>query len=210
MTGTLGGGSPACKGAGTARRKDSVAEPVTPRKLRFFMLNEDAIQYAIENTQVIVAPQRRIATFGDTSFHFYLVTELMDQVDQVRVRDGRLDAVRPQLITPGHIQRMLVEGFGENAEEFAGWLREHAPQLAVLKYGFQFRKTDISNEIVHDPLEAVVGRLRAQVEASEDPLSAVIHGVDEGWEICLLKFAADMIQDSSGGNLGDFRKRGLL
>jgi hypothetical protein len=174
------------------------------------MLNEDAIQYAIENTQVIVAPQRRIATFGDTSFHFYLVTELMDQVDQVRVRDGRLDAVRPQLITPGHIQRMLVEGFGENAEEFAGWLREHAPQLAVLKYGFQFRKTDISNEIVHDPLEAVVGRLRAQVEASEDPLSAVIHGVDEGWEICLLKFAADMIQDSSGGNLGDFRKRGLL
>jgi len=174
------------------------------------MLNEDAIQYAIENTQVIVAPQRRIATFGDTSFHFYLVSELMDHVDQVRVRDGQLHAVRPQIITPGHIQRMLVEGFGENAEEFAGWLREHAPQLAVLKYGFQFRKTDISNEIVHDPLEAVVGRLRAQVEASEDPLSAVIHGVDEGWEICLLKFASDMIQDSSGGNLGDFRKRGLL
>ena len=40
--------------------------------------------------------------------------------------------------------------------------------------------------------------------------TAVIQGVDEGWEICLLKFAADMIQESSGGNLGDFRKRGLL
>ncbi len=190
--------------------KETVARRSTPRKFRLFMLNEDTIQYAIDNTQVIVAPQRRIATFGDTSFRFFLVTELMDSVNQVRVRDGRLHAERPQIITPGHIQNMLVEGFGENAEEFAGWLREHAPQLAILKYGFQFRKTDISNEVVHDPLAGVVGRLRAQVEASDDPLSAVIHGVDEGWEICLLKFAADMIQESTGGNMGDFRKRGLL
>jgi hypothetical protein len=174
------------------------------------MLNEDTIQFAIENTQIIVAPQRRIATFGDTSFRFFLITELMDSVNQVRVRDGRLHAERPQIITPGHVQRMLVEGFGERAEEFAGWLREHAPQLAILKYGFQFRKTDISNEVVHSPMEEVVGRLRTQVEAADDPLSAVIQGVDEGWEICLLKFAADMIQDSSGGNLGDFRQRGLI
>ena len=190
--------------------KETVAQRSTNRNFPTFMLSEDTIQYAIENTQVIVAPQRRIATFGDTSFRFYLVTELMDEVNQVRVRDGRLHAERPQIITPGHIQHMLVEGFGDKAEEFAGWLRDNAPQLAILKYGFQFRKTDISNEVVHDPLEDVVGRLRERVEASDDPLSAVIQGVDEGWEICLLKFAADMIQESSGGNLGDFRKRGLL
>jgi hypothetical protein len=193
-----------------AAAKESVAQPFAPRKFHVFMLNEDTIQYAIENTQVIVAPQRRIATFGDTSFRFYLVTEMMDTASQVRVRDGRLHAERPQIITPGHIHRMLVEGFGEKAEDFAGWLKEHAPQLAVLKYGFQFRKTDMSNEIIHESLDTVVDRLRAQVEASDDPLSAIIHGVDEGWEICLLKFAADMIQESSGGNLGDFRKRGLL
>jgi hypothetical protein len=41
-------------------------------------------------------------------------------------------------------------------------------------------------------------------------LSAIILGVDEGWEVCLLKFAADMIQESSVGNMGDFRKRGLI
>jgi hypothetical protein len=174
------------------------------------MLNDDAIQYAIENTQVIVAPQRRIATFGDTSFRFFLITEMMDSVNQVRVRDGRLHAARPQIITPGNLQRMLVEGFGERAEGFADWMREHAPQLAILKYGFQFRKTDVSDELVHDSMDEVVGRLRAQVEASDDPLSAVIQGVDDGWEICLLKFAADMIQESSGSNFGDFRKRGLL
>ena len=90
------------------------------------------------------------------------------------------------------------------------WLRERAPQLAALKYGFQFRKSDVSDNILHGSLEDVLGRLREDVERSEDPLSAVIHGVDEGWEICLLKFAADMIQESSGGNMGDFKKRGLL
>lgn len=174
------------------------------------MLNEDAIQYAIENTQIIVAPQRRIATFGDTSFRFFLITELMDTADQVRVRDGRLHAERPQIITPGNIQRMLLEGFGERAQEFADWLRDHSPQLTVLKYGIQFRKTDVSDNVVHSSLNEVTGRLRAQVEESEDPFSAVIHGVDEGWEVCLLKFAADMIQESSGGNLGDFQQRGLL
>jgi hypothetical protein len=190
--------------------KVSIARTARALNVSAFMLNEDAIQYAIENTQLIVAPQRRIATFGDTSFRFFLITEMMDSVNQVRVRDGRLHAERPQIITPGHLRRMLVEGFGENAEGFADWLREHAPQLAILKYGFQFRKTDVSDELVHDSLETVVGRLRDRVEESKDPLSAVIQGVDEGWEICLLKFAADMIQESSGGNFGDFRKRGLL
>ena len=174
------------------------------------MLNEDTFQYAIENTQVILAPQRRIETFGSTSFRFYLVTEVMDRVNEVRVRDGHLHAERPQIITPGNYHRMLLEGFGERAEEFVNWLQENAQHLAVMKYGFQFRKTDVTESIVHSPLEQVIDRLRETVDRSEDPLSAIVQGVDEGWEVCLLKFATDMIQGSSGGNLDDFRRRGLL
>jgi hypothetical protein len=34
--------------------------------------------------------------------------------------------------------------------------------------------------------------------------------VDEGWEVCLLKFATDMIQRSAAGNVNEWRKRGLL
>ena len=174
------------------------------------MPNEDTVQYAIENTRVLHAPERRIATFGQTSFRFFLVTELMDEVNRVRVRDGRLHAERPQIITPGQIQSMLVEGFGERAEEFGRWLHEHAPQLAVVKYGIQFRKSDMSDEVLHGSLEQVVGRLRERVDRLEDPLSAIIEGVDEGWEICLLKFASDLIEESAGGNVRDFRDRGLL
>ncbi|MDP9254184.1 MAG: hypothetical protein M3O66_04500 [Verrucomicrobiota bacterium] len=174
------------------------------------MWSEDDFQYAIENTQVILEPAGQIATFGNTSFRFYLISELMDQVDEVRVRDGRIHAERPQILTPEHYCRLLLEGFGEKAQHYVEQLRERARHIAVLRYGFQFRKTDVSEKTVRDSIEAVIARTKCQVERAEEPLCAVIQGVDDAWEVCLLKFTIDLIERSSGGNLGDFRKRGLI
>lgn len=174
------------------------------------MWSEDNFQYAIENTEVILAPEGRIATFGHTSFRFYLVSELMDRANQVRVRDGRIHAERPQILTAEHMSRLLLEGFGEKAERYLEQLRERAQKIAVVRYGFQFRKTDVTERTVHDSLAAVIEQTKAQVERSEEPLSAVIQGVDDAWEVCLLKFTIDLIEKSSGGNMGDFRRRGLV
>jgi hypothetical protein len=172
-------------------------------------VTDDDFQYAIENTRVIVAPDRQIATFGSTSFRFYLISELMDQANEIRVRDGRIHAERPQILTPEHYCRLLLEGFGEKAARYAE-LRERTRDMAVLRYGFQFRKTDVVENRVRDTMEAVVERTRRQVEGSDEPLSAVIQGVDDAWEVCLLKFTIDLIERSSGNNLGDFRRRGLV
>ncbi len=174
------------------------------------MLDEDSFHYVLENTRVVREPARRIDTFGSTSFRFYLVTELMDSVNQVRVRDGRLQADRPQIITPSHIQRELLEGFGEKAHEFLGWLQDNTRDLAILKYGFQFRKLDVKESIVHSSVEEVLGRLNDAVDQSDDPLSVIIQGVDEGWEVSLLKFTSDMIQSSAPENFGDWKRRGLI
>jgi len=173
-------------------------------------MKEDDFQYAIENTQVILAPERQIATFGTTSFHFYLISELMDRVNEVRVRDGQIHADRPQILTPEHFSRLLLEGFGEKAQRYVEQMRERAHNVTVLRYGFQFRKTDVTERMFRDPVEAVIARTKLHVEHTEEPLSAVIQGVDDAWEVCLLKFTIDMIERSSGGNLGDFRKRGLI
>ena len=173
-------------------------------------MKEDDFQYAIENTQVILAPERQIATFGSTSFNFYLISELMDRVDQVRIRNGKIHAERPQILTPEHFSRLLLEGFGEKAQRYVEQLRDHLRNIAVLRYGFQFRKTDVTEETIRDSVDAVISRTKRQVENSQEPLSAVIQGVDDAWEVCLLKFTIDMIERSSGGNLGDFRKRGLI
>jgi hypothetical protein len=173
-------------------------------------MTEDDFQYAIENTRVILAPEHKIASFGSTSFRFYLISELMDQVNEVRVRDGRIHAERPQILTPEHYCRLLLEGFGEKAQKYVDQLREHTRDVAVLRYGFQFRKTDVTEKTVRDTMEAVIARTKLQVEHSEEPLSAVIQGVDDAWEVCLLKFTIDLIERSTGGNMGDYRRRGLL
>ena len=174
------------------------------------MWSADDFQYAAENTRVIVAPEQQIATFGTTSFRFYLISELMDQVDEVRVRDGHIHAERPQIVTPDHYARLLLEGFGDQAQQYVEQLRERMRNIAVLRYGFQFRKTGVTENRVRDSLEAVVERTRAQVENANEPRSAVIQGVDDAWEVCLLKFTIDLIERSSGDNIGDFRRRGLL
>jgi hypothetical protein len=173
-------------------------------------MKPDDFQYAIENTQVILAPERKISTFGSTSFRFFLISELMDRVNEVRVRDGRIHADRPQILTPEYFSRLLLEGFSEKAEQYIEQLREHARNMAVLRYGFQFRKTDVTERMFRDPLEAVIARTKSEVQHLQEPLSAVIQGVDEAWEVCLLKFTIDLIERSSDGNLGDFRKRGLI
>ena len=173
-------------------------------------MTKDDFDYAIENTHVIVAPERQIATFGSTSFDFYLISELMDRVDQVRIRNGKIHAERPQILTPEHYCRLLLEGFGEKAERYIERLREHARNIAVLRYGFQFRKTDLSEQTLRDSVDAVINRTRQNVERKNESLSAVIHGVNDAWKVCLLKFTIDLVDRSSNGNLGDFRKQGLI
>jgi hypothetical protein len=173
-------------------------------------MNRDSFDYALENTQVVLAPERQIATFGCTSFRFYLISELMDTVNQVRVRNGRIHADRPRILTPEHFTRLLLEGFGEKAERYIEYLRERAHNIAVLRYGFQFRKTDVTERMFRDSIDTVIARTKSEVEDTKEPLSAIIQGVDDAWEICLLKFTIDMIERSSDGNIGDFRKRGLI
>jgi hypothetical protein len=189
--------------------------PAFDDEARFFcifpsQLKQDDIEYALENTQVILAPERQIATFGNTSFQFHLISELMDTVGRVRVRTGRIDAERPQILSPEYFSRLLLEGFGEQAQRYAERLRERARQIAVLRYGFQFRKSNVAETTMSASIESVIDRIRRKVEQSEDPRGAVIHGVDEAWEVCLLKFTVELIERSAGENIGDLKRRGLI
>lgn len=175
------------------------------------MFSDDDFHYAAENTRVLLAPQQRIETFGNTTFRFYLVSELMDCVNQVRIRDGRIHAERPQIFTPGHLSRLALEGFGEKARDFAEWLDRHGENLAFLKYGFHFRKTDVVETLLHGSVESALDRVHGEMAGGGDEsMTAIIHGVDDAWEVCLLKFTVDLIGKSARGNMGDFRKRGLI
>lgn len=67
------------------------------------------------------------------------------------------------------------------------------------------RRYDVTGALVE-----VTARVRAEVESRNDPLAAVLTGVDDGWEVCLLKFALDMVLTSGNENVRDLKHRGLL
>lgn len=174
------------------------------------MYSEDDIFYAFETTRVLYEPDRRIDTFGSTDFKFRLVTELMDSVNQVRVRSGRISAEKPMILKPEAISDFNFEGFGEQASAFAEWLEQNSGKFAFLKYGFNFKRSDVSEDLVHESLEIVADRITTEVRSSGDPSTVVISGIDEAWEICLLRFTLQMIDRSQEINQFDFKRRGLL
>lgn len=181
----------------------------------FFFVSEgqlsfDDFEYALENTRVILPPQGRLETFGNTLLTYHLITEEMDHINQSRVREGRIQAEKPALISPEHFSKLLLEGFGERAEKFAQLVSKMGGNLAMLKYGFSVRKSEIKSYLIHESVETVTGRVKEEVLARQDPLTVVLTGVDDGWEVCLLKFMLDMISASGAGNIEDFRRRGLL
>ncbi len=157
-----------------------------------------------------MTPARRLETFGATMLNYHLITELLDSVDRIRVREGRIQAQRPQIMTPSSYAGSLLDGFGEEAEQYAEWLRNHEDDLRILQYGFVIRKEEISEEIVSDSLESVCDRVCKRISSKDDPMAAVVVGVDEPWEVCLLKLMVDVIRESAPGNVRDIQRRHLL
>jgi hypothetical protein len=174
------------------------------------MLSPDDFNYALENTRVLLAPTQRLDTFGTSLFNYFLVTEEMDSVNLSRVREGHIHAERPQIVTPQNMARLLLEGFGAQGQRYAEQISAQAERFAFLKYGFRVSKSDIRSYDVHESVEAVSGKLKDELMRKNEPLTALLTGVDDGWEVCLLKFMVDLIHASAPGNLGDFRERGLL
>jgi hypothetical protein len=174
------------------------------------MLSPDDFTYALENTRVLLAPSQRLDTFGTSLFNYFLVTGEMDAVNQSRVREGHIHAERPQIITPQTMAKLILEGFGDQGERYAEQLSAQGGRFSFLKYGFRVSKSDIRSYDVHESLEDVAGKLKVDLERRNEPLTALLTGVDDGWEVCLLKFMVDMIAASAPGNMGDFRERGML
>ena len=63
---------------------------------------------------------------------------------------------------------------------------------------------------MHDSYQEVEDRVVREALSSGDSFRAVVAGVDDAWEVSLLSFMLEMIQQSHEINVFDFRRRGLL
>lgn len=174
-------------------------------------MNRDSIDYAMRQTRVLYTPDRRIDSFGDTRFNFRLITEPMDQVGVCRVRSGWVEASHPRILRPADLCSIETEGFGADAALFFDWMQTQGARLKWLfEYGFRFGRSDVHEELIHECAVEVEDRVVREALSSGDPFRAVIAGVDDAWEISLLSFMLEMIQQSYEINTFDYRRRGLL
>lgn len=167
-------------------------------------------RYAVENTDVVLAPKRHIETFGSTIINYSHVAEVMDSVGQVRIREGRMQASRPQIITPSSYSNLLLEGFGEEAEKYLSWLRDHEDDVRILQYGYQLKQEAFSEEIVTGSLETVIERVKEAAAAKNDPFSAVVKGVDSPWDVCLVRLFWVVTRSSVADNVRELNERRMF
>ena len=178
------------------------------------MPSQDDIQYAMETTKVLHEPDHRIQTFGETRFEFQLISEPMDQVGKVRIRTGEVEAMKPRILRPEPYRDVELEGFDESArarfDAMVDKFKEQGRDMAFLQYGFRFKRGAVNEELIHDSIDSVRERVLEDIRRSGNPARAIIEGVDDTWEISILKFSFEMIMRSHEINAFDFKRKGLI
>jgi len=175
-------------------------------------IDDERIRYAVSHTEILRPPKRTLSTFGITNIYYYLVTEpayteLVKDVTETVVREGRVIAERPRIVTPYYLSQL--EGFSPDAKRYFDMLlRTHGPNAPGLFYTYKNEPKQLS--IVSDKLLAVVDRLNTEIDKRGDPLASIIKGEDELWDVSLMKFIYEMTRSSLRDNLWQMDTRGLL
>jgi len=175
-------------------------------------IDDDRIKYAVKHTEILRTPKQSLATFGTTNIYYYLVTEpayseLVKNVTETVVREGRVIAERPRIVTPYYLSRL--EGFSSEARGyFEALIRTHGPDAPGLFYTYKNEPKELT--IVSDNLLSVVNKLNEEIDKRGDPLTSIIRGEDELWDVSLMKFIYEMTRSSLRNNLLQMGSRGLL
>ncbi|MCX6003829.1 MAG: hypothetical protein NTX46_05400 [Chloroflexi bacterium] len=175
-------------------------------------IDDAKIKEAVERTEILRVPKQNLATFGTTNIYYYLVTEpayteLSPTTTETVVREGRVIAEKPKIVTPYYLSSL--EGFSANARRYFDQLiKIYGHSVPGLLYSYRNEPKEMN--IVSDNLLAVVSKLNDGINKRGDPLTAIIKGLDEMWDIALIKFIFEMTRRSVGDNVRQMGARGLL
>lgn len=165
--------------------------------------------YAAKSARFLIEPSHRLETFANTLVNYHVISELDDHPGKIRIREGRLEAHQPLVITP-HFQETEFEGLGDDAKEYFNFLKEREEHLRILRYGYHLKSDNFSEQIVTDRLSVVTERVKAAVRASGDKFAAVIQGVDDPWDVALVELWLREIKRSASSNITELQKNGKL
>ena len=168
----------------------------------------------ISDTTVVRPPTQTLATFGTTTVTYHMVTrplysaiDASNAKDEAVVRKGVVKAKQPEIVTPYYMSR--AEGFGSEAQEFMKELvrRGMADDPGIL---YSYSNEPSGMEIVSTRPEDIAERIGRDIDEHSRPLEAVILGVDELWDVSLMKFIFELTNRSAPTNMREFQKAGSL
>ncbi|MFC1995914.1 hypothetical protein ACFLVM_03485 [Chloroflexota bacterium] len=166
----------------------------------------------VEHTEIMRPPKQSLATFGMTNIYYYLVTEpayteLVNNVTETVIREGKVITERPRIVTPYYLSRL--EGFSQDAKRYFDILiRDHGPNAPGLFYTYKNEPKELT--IVSDNWSSVVNKLNDDIDKRGDPLTSIIKGEDDLWDVSLMKFIYEITRTSLQNNLLQMGSRGLL
>ncbi len=175
-------------------------------------IDDERIREAVKHTEILRPPKRSLATFGTTNIYYYLLTEpayseLIKSATETVIREGRVIAERPKIVTPFYLSQL--EGFSSEAKKYFDTLiKTYGSNAPGLFYTYKNEPRELT--IVSDNLLAVVDKLNDDIDKRGDPLTSIIKGQDELWDVSLMKFIYEMTRSSLPENLLQMETRGLL
>lgn len=166
------------------------------------------------NTVVVKLPKQSLATFGTTVITYNMITRPLYQAldmdkrtEESVLRRGTVKAERPQIVTPQFLSR--TRGFGNEAQEFMRELirRGQADDPGIL---YTYSHEPVQMEIISSRPEELAERISRQIDQESRSLEAVIIGVDELWDVSLMKFIFDITNSSAPNNAAEFTQSGRM
>ncbi len=175
---------------------------------------DERIENAVRSTEVFRPPKQSLATFGTTTVRYHLVAEpvyadldIPGKQEETVIREGTVHAERPQVVTPRYLSQL--EGFTENAGKFL----EHAMRV----YGadtpgllYAYRNEMGSTDVVSGAPGEVAARIKERLDREDRRLEAVIKGVDDLWDVSVMKFIFELTNSSVRSNVSELNSMGLL
>jgi hypothetical protein len=175
-------------------------------------IDNERIEQAARHTEILRHPRQHLATFGITNIYYYLLTEpvyseIADATGETVIREGRVIAERPKIVTPYYLTHL--EGFSYDARRYLEILLSmHGPDTPGLFYTYKNEPKSLN--IVSDKWPAVLEKLNNEIDKKGDPLTSIIRGQDDLWDVSLLKFIYEISTRSAPTNIAQLGSRGLL
>ena len=172
---------------------------------------DETLEYAISHTQVLRPPRQNLETFGITKVRYHLLTapayaDLVAGEGETVVREGQVIAERPRVVTPYYL--LNLQGFSHHARRYLEKMAQEEHSSPALLYRYRNEVEGLS--IVSEPLDQLAQKLTEKLEREGTALACVIKGVDELWDVSLLRFIHEFTLRSLQSNVMDLGRRGLL